>query len=108
MNLLSIALQGGATAPRLLPNILMLGSFIAIFYFLILRPQRKLQQSHRAMIEALKKGDEVMTDGGILGQVVHIVDEKVTIKSGESRLVVARNKIARVFEPGAASATETK
>ena len=108
MNLLLIALQSGAAPPRILPNILMLGSFIAIFYFLILRPQRKLQQSHRAMIDALKKGDEVMTDGGILGQVVFIAEDKVTIKSAESRLIVARNKIARVFEPGTTATTEPK
>ena len=106
MNLLAIVLQAAPGAPRLLPNILMIGSFIAIFYFLILRPQRKLQQAHRAMIEALKKGDEVMTDGGIIGQVVHIQDDRVTVKSGESRLIVARNKIARVFTPEVA--TETK
>ena len=107
MNLLAIALQATAPAPRMLPNILMIGSFIAIFYFLILRPQKKLQAAHKQMIEELKKGDEVMTDGGILGQVVHIAEDKVTIKSGESRLVVARNKIARVFGPEATS-TETK
>jgi preprotein translocase subunit YajC len=105
MNLLAIVIQGGAT-PRLLPNILMIGSFIAIFYFLILRPQKKLQTSHREMIDALKKGDEVMTEGGVIGQVVHIADERVTIKSAESRLVVARTKIARVFTTDVA--TEVK
>src|SRR5688572_8185928 len=96
MNLLAIVTQASG-ASRVLPNILMLGSFIAIFYFLILRPQKKLQLAHRQMIDALKKGDEVMTEGGIIGQVVHIAEERVTIKSAESRVVVARNKIARVF-----------
>ena len=94
--LLSIALQ--ATAPRVLPQVLMIVSFIAIFYFLLLRPQRKIADQHRAMLEALKKGDEVVTDGGIIGQVIHLTEDRVTIRTAEStKIVVARPKIARVL-----------
>jgi preprotein translocase subunit YajC len=72
-------------------------SFGLIAWFLLIRPQRKMQQRHKTMLDALKRGDEVMTEGGIIGSVVHIQDERVTIKSGEARLVVARVKIARVL-----------
>ncbi len=50
------------------------------------------------MVTALKKGDEVVTEGGIIGSVVHLTDDRLTIKTAENtRLVVARGKIARVL-----------
>lgn len=76
-------------------------AIIAIFWFLLIRPQRKAQQRHREMLAALKRGDEVVTDGGIIGEIVHLKDDRVTIKTGENtRIVVARAKIARVLQPG--------
>ncbi|MGH7555548.1 MAG: preprotein translocase subunit YajC [Longimicrobiales bacterium] len=81
--------------------------FGLIFWFLVLRPQRKVQQRHQEMVAALKKGDEVMTEGGILGSVVHIADDRVTIKTAENtRIVVARPKIARIMGALAPAAEE--
>lgn len=78
-------------------------SFGLIAWLLLIRPQRKMQQQHQQMLAALKRGDEVMTEGGIIGTVVHMADDRVTLKSGENtRVIVARTKIARVF-----SGTET-
>ena len=77
-------------------------AFAFIMWFLIIRPQRKVQEKHKTMLGALKKGDEVMTEGGIIGQVVHLTDDRATLKSAENtRLVVARSKIARVMTPPA-------
>jgi preprotein translocase subunit YajC len=82
----------------LMPMIIMWTAIIAIFYFLLIRPQRKAQHRHQEMVKGLKKGDEVMTDGGIIGQVVHIKDDRLTIRTGaDTRIEVARVKIARVF-----------
>ncbi|MGH7503756.1 MAG: preprotein translocase subunit YajC [Longimicrobiales bacterium] len=73
-------------------------AFIAIMWFIILAPQRKMQKKHQAMVSALTKGDEVMTEGGIIGTIIHTADDRLTIKTGENtRLVVARSKIARVL-----------
>jgi preprotein translocase subunit YajC len=73
-------------------------AIFAIFYFLLIRPQRKEQERHRTMITELKKGDEVVTNGGIIGTVVHVQDDRLTIKTGENtRLVVERGRIARVI-----------
>jgi len=70
----------------------------AIFYFLLIRPQRKEQQRHRTMIEELRQGDEVVTNGGIIGTVVHTEDDRLTIKTAENtRLVVQRGRIAQVM-----------
>jgi len=72
-------------------------AIFAIFYFLLIRPQRKEQDRHRTMIAELKKGDEVVTNGGIIGTVVHVQEDRLTIKTGENtRLVVERARIARV------------
>lgn len=87
--------QGGQTS--LLPMVLMWGAIIGIFYFLLIRPQKKAQERHQEMVKGLKRGDEVMTEGGILGQVVHLKEDRVTVKSGDTRVEVARGKIARVF-----------
>lgn len=86
--------EGGGIVPMLL----MWGAIIAIFYFLLIRPQRKAQKEHQEMVARLTTGDRVMTEGGILGEVIHLTDEEVTIKTGQdTRLVIARAKIARVF-----------
>lgn len=76
-------------------------AFGLIFWFILLRPQRKMQERHRTMLGALKRGDEVLTDGGIIGTIVHLTEDRVTIKTGDNtRLVVARPKIARVMGAG--------
>jgi preprotein translocase subunit YajC len=78
--------------------IIQLVAIALIFWFLLIRPQRKMQQRHREMIAALSAGDEVMTEGGILGKIVHVAEDRLTIKTGENtRVVVARAKIARVL-----------
>ena len=95
--LLMLALQAPAARnPLLGPGITMV-SFILIMYFLIIRPQRKMQADHRALIEGVKRGDEVLMEGGLIGTVVHIAEDRVTIKSGDTRVVVSKTKIARIM-----------
>lgn len=106
MPVLLIALA--ASRPSMLPFLIQFVAIIAIFWFLLIRPQRQLAAKHQEILSQLKPGDEVQTEGGIIGTVVHIKDERVTIKSAEStRLVVARGKIARVIVPETAVATTT-
>lgn len=71
----------------------------AIFYFLLLRPQSKERQRHEAMIQAVTKGDEIVTSGGIIGKVVHVEEKRITIKTGDTtRITVDRGKIAAVLD----------
>lgn len=72
-------------------------AIFGIFYFLIIRPQRKQQQRHRQLLASLQRGDRVVTSGGIIGEVVHLKDDEVTVKSGEARLVVLRSNIANIL-----------
>jgi preprotein translocase subunit YajC len=86
--------EGGGAGMVVLLQFVAIG---AIFYFLLIRPQRKEQQRHRMMIDNLKKGDEVITNGGIIGTVVHAQDDRLTLKTAENtRLVVQRARIAQV------------
>jgi preprotein translocase subunit YajC len=95
---LSMLLQTTSARPSMLPFLIQFVAIIAIFWFLLIRPQRRRAQEHQNLLSQLKKGDEVMTDGGLIGEVVHIKEDRVTLKTAEStRVVVARTKIARVF-----------
>ncbi len=81
----------GALA-QFLPLILL---FI-VFWFLIIRPQQKQQKAHKEMLEALKKGDKVVTAGGIIAEVVKAEEDYLKIKINDDTIVrVERSYIAR-------------
>jgi preprotein translocase subunit YajC len=97
------AAGGGSLTPLIFQFVLIVG----IIYFVMWRPQQKQRKQHEAALAALKRGDEIVTAGGIVGEVVHIretskdgganrMDDRVTIRSGESRLIVERGRIARI------------
>ena len=76
--------------------ILQIGLIGAVFYFLILRPQSQARKKHASMLAALKKGDDVITSGGLMGKVKGIKDDEVTVESGTSTVVVHRARIVQV------------
>ena len=87
-----------ARRPSMLPFLIQLIAIIFIFYFLLIRPQRKIAQKHQLVLSKLARNDEVVTEGGIIGTVVHIEEDRVTLRTGENtRIVVLRAKIARVL-----------
>ncbi len=72
-----------AAAPGAESSFMSIGFMVLIFvvfYFLLIRPQVKRQKEHKAMVEALKKGDEVLTAGGIVGRIVEMHDQYVTLQ----------------------------
>ena len=72
---------------------------IGIFYFILIRPQRKERRRHQDMLKTLSKGDRIMTNGGILAVIVHASEQELTVRTGENtRLVVDRGHIARKIE----------
>jgi preprotein translocase subunit YajC len=81
--------------------VLQIGLIGAVFYFLILRPQSQARKKHAEMLTALKKGDEVVTAGGLMGKVKGIKDDEVTVESGTSTVVVHRARIVQVGETSA-------
>lgn len=78
-----------------------------VFYFLIIRPQGQARKKHAELLAALKKGDDITTAGGIIGRVKELKDEKVTIESGSSTLVVERSRIIRVGDQTAPAAQQS-
>ena len=92
------AAQRPAGRSSMLPFVIQLVAIMAIFYFLLIRPQRKMAQKHQQTLANLAKNDEVVTEGGIIGTVIHIEEDRITLKTAEStRIVVLRAKIARVL-----------
>jgi preprotein translocase subunit YajC len=83
--------------------LIQVGAIFAIFYFLIIRPQRRQRDAHEKLLASLQKGDQVVTSGGIIGEVVYLKDSEVTIKSGEAKLVVLRSNIATITNREAAA-----
>lgn len=78
-----------------LPFILM----IAIFYFLLIRPQQKQQKQVREMQASLKKGDKIITIGGLHGMVDSLDEDKIVIRTGDgSRLTFDRRAVREVVE----------
>jgi len=76
--------------------VIQFGALIAIFYFLLIRPQSQARKKHAQLLANLKKNDEVVTSGGIIGKVREIKEQRVTIESGSSSLVIDRNRIVQV------------
>ena len=69
---------------------------VLIFYFLLIRPQRKERDRQKQMIAAIAKGDEIVTTGGIVGTVIRADPDRLIIKTGdETKITVERSHIAR-------------
>jgi preprotein translocase subunit YajC len=114
-----LALQLGGGAGSFTPLIVQGAAILAIFYFLLIRPQQKQRREHEETLRNLKRGDQVVTTGGIVGEVIHVretvtdeggkarpLEDHITIKSAESRLIVERGRIARII--GGAGSAQTK
>ena len=87
---------GGGFGMLLMPIIL-----IAVMYFLMIRPQMKRQKEHRAMLDKLNKGDEVITSGGVAGVVTDVGDSFVTVEIADNvRVRVQKGAVGNVLPKG--------
>ena len=94
---------------------LQLVGFGLVAYFLLIRPQSQARKRHAELLSSLKKGDEVMTSGGIIGRVKDIreveadgtKEVRVTVESGTATLVVERSRILRIGSKAVLSGSET-
>tara|TARA_A200000113_G_scaffold137038_1_gene123259 strand:- start:132 stop:407 length:276 start_codon:yes stop_codon:yes gene_type:complete len=82
-------------------QILMLVGFIAIFYFLLWRPQQKRAKEHRNLIDNLAKGDEVATGGGVMGRITKVADDVVTMEIADGvQVLVQKPAVAMLLPKG--------
>ena len=116
---LALLQLGGGGAGSLSPFLIQVVLILGIFYFFLIRPQQQQRKKHEEALRGIKPRDRIVTFGGIIGEVVHIrevstgegatprpMEDEITIKSGESRFIVERGKIARIV--GGSSAPATK
>ncbi len=98
---------GGAGAGAAFAQFIPLILIFAIMYFLMIRPQQKRLKAHRAMVEAVKKGDQVITQGGIMGKVTSVGEDQLEVEIAQGvRVRVIRSTLAQVVnktEPVAAN-----
>lgn len=87
---------GGGMAIFLFQMLAILG----IFYFLIIRPKVRQEKRHKDRLKQIKRGDEIVTAGGIIAEVVHLKDDRLTVKSGDTRLIIQRDRVTDVRQPG--------
>ena len=92
---------GAAPADAGLINLLFLGGFVLIFYFLLWRPQSKRRKEHQALMTGLDKGDEVVTAGGIVGQINKVEDDFVKLQvAANLELRVQKSAIGATLPKG--------
>jgi len=78
-----------------------------IFYFLMIRPQQRQMKAHNARIAAVKKGDKVVTGGGLLGRVTRVTDSEVEVDLGNGLKVTAvKSSLGQVVDPAAKPAND--
>lgn len=87
---------GSALFEMLFPLIMV----FAIIYFMILRPQARRQKEHTAMIDAIRRGDTIITQGGLIGKVAKVGDDELDVDFGDNRIAVVKSMIISVRGKG--------
>ena len=102
-----LAAAASAEAPPAWINWLPIIGMIAIFWFLIIRPQMKRQKEHQAKVAGLKKGDQVVTAGGLVGKVAKVDDTYVEIDLAQGvRAKAVKATIGHIHPPGGSAAND--
>ena len=103
-------LTAAAAAPEAPPawiNWLPIVGMVVIFWFLIIRPQMRQQKQHRERVDAIKKGDKVITQGGLVGKVMKVDDTYVDLELGKDvRVKAVKHTIADIVDPGGKPAND--
>ena len=96
--------QGGNAEGSLISTLIMFALIIGIFYFMILRPQQKRQKERQKMLEAVKKGDKVVTAGGLHGTVAGIDEKTILLQVSDNvKLKFDRSAVGAVVREGETS-----
>jgi len=102
----ALAAAAPAQQPDPVMQFLPLLLIFVVFYFLLIRPQSKRAKEHKTMVEALAKGDEVVTNGGLLGRISQVDENFVTLKVADNvEVKVQRQAIASLMPKGTSKAS---
>lgn len=90
-------MEGSST--DLISSLLPLVALFAIFYFLIIRPQQKQAKTHKEMVSNLKKGDKIVTNGGLMVEVTKVDDDHLTVKNSDgSEMKLIKEFVSKLLE----------
>jgi len=112
LSLLLAQAEAPAQSPLAGPGnmLFLVAIFFGIFYFMIIRPQQKTQKTHKSYLESLKKGDEVITNGGLIGRIAGVQGDVLTLEIANNvRVRVLKDQVNRPFvvkEPPAPAAED--
>ena len=108
---LASAQEAGGTTGGIIGQLIFFVPLILIFYFLLIRPANQRQKKHRQMIEAIVRGDTVITSGGLIGKVVKVTEQELSVELADGvRVRVVRSMVADVRSKNdpAPAANDTK
>ena len=92
---------GQAAGPSPMANILLLVGMFVVFYFILIRPQQKRAKEHKSLVSSLKKGDEILTNGGLLGKLTEVGDNYLALEIADNVSVkLQRSAVASVMPKG--------
>ena len=101
--------QGGSGSDGLFSTLIMFMLIIGIFYFMILRPQQKRQKERQKLLEALKKGDKIVTAGGMYGVIAGIDEKTVLVQVADNvKIKFERGSIGSIVKEGEQATPEKK
>ena len=106
--LLAVVMAPRQGANSMFVFFLNMSAIVLIFYFLLIRPQRKERERQKEMIAAIGRGDEIVTNGGIIGTVIKADEDRLIIKTGggETKITIERSHVARKVSAGGKGASE--
>ena len=91
--------QVAAQQPSMLASFIPLILIFLIFYFLLIRPQQKKQKEHKILLDSIQRGDEILSSGGILGKVIKVDNDKLTVEISKGvHVTIIRSTVADVIK----------
>ena len=91
--------QAAAQQPSMLASFIPLILIFLIFYFLLIRPQQKKQKEHKVLLGSIQRGDEILSSGGILGKVIRVDNDKLTVEIAKGvNVIIIRSTVADVIK----------
>ena len=91
--------QAASQQPSMLASFIPLILIFLIFYFLLIRPQQKKQKEHKILLDSIQRGDEILSSGGILGKVIKVDNDKLTVEISKGvNVTIIRSTVADVIK----------
>ncbi len=95
--------QPGQPQPPIWTSMVIPALLLVVFYFALIRPQQKRQKQQAELLKAVKSGDKILTNSGIIATVVTVKEKSLTIRSADAKFEISKSAVAEITERGGAS-----